>query len=275
MTVRFARENADPPRGEVPPSMVERMTLILDAFERCSARLTLEDVARRTHLPRSTAHRILDQLVRLDWLQHGSVGYSLGGRALSLGGKANAHGELREATAPFLHDLQIRTEMVVHLAVLEGVEILYLDKVGGRFARSVPSQVGSRAPAHSTALGKAILAWLEPEAVDELLGEHIARPTDQTIGDLGSLHQELNRIRRRHGLAFERGECVPSLACAAAAVQGPEGPVGSISLVGHVQTTLEKVAPLVVDAARQVSLMLYPGMATSPSWCQRSMVATE
>ncbi|MER7078003.1 transcriptional regulator, IclR family [Saccharopolyspora kobensis] len=263
------------PRRELPPSMVERMTLILDSFERCSVRLTLEDVARRTHLPRSTAHRILDQLVRLDWLRHTAAGYSLGRRALRLGGRANAHGELRNAAAPLLHDLQMRTGMVVHLAVLDGVEIRYLDKVGGRFAASVPSRVGGRAPAHSTALGKAMLAWLEPEAVDELLGEHIGRLTDRTIADLDTLHQELDRIRRRRGLAFERGECVRSLACAAVAVRGPEGPVGSISLVGRVQTPLEKVAPLVVDAARQVSDELHPPVPRTRSWRQMHVVAPE
>ncbi|MEV6229131.1 IclR family transcriptional regulator [Saccharopolyspora shandongensis] len=275
MTVPFAREHADSPRRELPPSMVERMTLILDSFERCSARLTLEDVARSTNLPRSTAHRILDQLVRLDWLRHSAAGYSLGRRALSLGGQANAHDELRGAAAALLHDLQMKTGMVVHLGVLEGGEIHYLDKVGGRFAASVPSCVGGRAPAHSTALGKAILAGLAPETVDELLGDRIGRLTDRTIGDIGTLHQELNRIRRRRGLAFERGECIPSLACAAAAVRGPEGPVGSISLVGYVQAPLEKVAPLVVDAARTVSQVLYPAAAKPRSCRQMSVVAPE
>lgn len=266
MTVPSVRENVDSSRRDVPPSMVERMTLIFDAFERSSARLTLEDVARRTQLPRSTTHRILDQLVRLEWLRHSAVGYSLGRRALSLGGQANAHGDLRSASAPLLHDIHMKTGMVVHLGVLEGAEMCYLDKVGGRFAASVPSRVGSRVPAHSTALGKAVLAWIEPEAVDELFGEELGRMTDRTIFELGTLHQELNRIRQRFGLAFERGECVRSLGCVAAAVRGPEGPVGSISVVGQVQAPLEKVAPLVVDAARQVAETLHPRVPRSRSW---------
>lgn len=209
-------------RRELPPSMVERMTLIIDAFDGRFTHLTLEDVARCTHLPRSTAHRILDQLVRLNWLEHSSFGYSLGKRALGIGGGDGSHGEIREAAAPLLHDLQMRTRMVVHLAVLDGSEIFYLDKAGGRFALSVPSRVGGRAPAHSTALGKAILAWLEPERVEELVGGKVSRLTSRTIGDIGTLHQELNRIRQRQGLAFERGENVPSISCAAAAIRGHE-----------------------------------------------------
>ncbi|MEV8637502.1 IclR family transcriptional regulator [Streptosporangium sp. NPDC051023] len=249
-----------PARRELPPSMVERMTLIMDAFAGRSTRLTLEDVARCTHLPRSTAHRILDQLVRLRWLDHTSFGYSLGRRALGLGGSDGSHGEIREAAAPLLHNLQIRTGMVVHLAVLDGTEVFYLDKVGGRFAASVPSRVGGRAPAHSTALGKAMLAWLEPEQVDAQIGGAISRLTNRTIGEMGTLHQELNRIRQRRGLAFERGECFPNIACVAAAIRGHEGPVAGISLVGDARTPLEKVAPLVIDAARQASLALFPDL---------------
>lgn len=247
-------------RPELPPSMVERMTLILDAFDGRSTRLTLEDVARRTHLPRSTAHRILDQLVRLSWLEHTPFGYRLGQRALGLGGRDGGFEEIRVAAAPLLHGLQIRTGMVVHLAVLDGADVYYLDKVGGRFAAAVPSRVGGRAPAHSTALGKAMLAWLAPEQVDVQVGQGIGRLTSRTIGDLGTLHQELNRIRQRRGLAFERGECFAEISCVAAAIRGPEGPLASISLVGDAKTPLEKVAPLVVDAARQVSLTLHPNL---------------
>ncbi|WP_141014792.1 IclR family transcriptional regulator [Nocardioides sambongensis] len=244
----------------LPPSMVERMTLILEAFASPSTRLTLEQVARATHLPRSTAHRILDQLVRLEWLSHSPFGYSLGTRSLGLGGTGGSHLELREAAAGPLHELLIRTGLVAHLAVLDGAEIHYLDKMGGRFAGVVPSRVGGRAPAHCTALGKAMLAWMSAEEVDEQIAPAIGRNTSRSIGDVGTLHQELTRIRGRHGIAFERGECFPEIACVAAAVRGPEGAVGAISLVGDAGTQLERVAPLVLDAARQATRTLFPDL---------------
>ncbi|MBD2894490.1 IclR family transcriptional regulator [Actinomadura nitritigenes] len=254
---------AAPTRRDAPPSMIERMTLILDAFNGPSARLTLEDVARRTGLPRSTAHRILDQLVRQRWLAHHSFGYGLGQRALGLGGQDGGHGKIREAAAPYLHELQVTTGLVAHLAVLDGAEVFYLDKLGGRLAASVPSRVGGRAPAHSTALGKAMLAWLEPEQVDALLGTGITRLTSRTIGELGTLHQELHRVRQRRGLAFERGESFPGIACVAVAIRGADGPVAGISLVGDIHTPLENVAPLVVTAARETSQVLFPGSAAA------------
>ncbi|HEY9564186.1 MAG TPA: IclR family transcriptional regulator [Nocardioides sp.] len=247
---------------ELPPSMVERMTLILDAFRGPTTRLTLEQVARATHLPRSTAHRILDQLVKLSWLEHTSFGYALGSRSLKLGDAGDrGSNDLRAAAAPKLHELMVRTGLVVHLAVLDEGQVSYLDKMGGRFAASVPSRVGGRAPAHSTALGKAMLAWLEPEQVDDILAEGMARSTVKTIGELTTLHQELHRIRQRGGISFEKEECFAGIACVAAAVRGVDGPVGAISLVSDTKAPLERIAPLVAATARQISLTLSPELA--------------
>ncbi|MGH3361138.1 MAG: IclR family transcriptional regulator [Nocardioides sp.] len=240
-----------------PPSMVERMTLILDAFEGPSTRLSLEQVASITHLPRSTAHRILDQLIGLEWLTHSAFGYALGNRSLSLGGSTGIHEDVRAAASPVLHQLQLRTGLVVHLAVREGSEVRYLDKLGGRFVTAVPSRVGGTASAHRTALGKAMLAWTDAEVVDREIGPSVER----TAGGLEGLHHEMHRIRARKGLAFERGEYAPEIACVAAAVRGPDGPVAAISLVGEVSAPLEKAAPLVIEGARLVSRTLFPGIA--------------
>ena len=252
------------PRPELPPSMVERMTLILDAFDGPTTRLTLEEVACRTMLPRSTAHRILDQLVRLEWVDHASFGYGLGRRALGLGGGDGGRSQIRAAAAPLLHELQLRTAMVVHLAVLDGGDCVFLDKVGGRFAASLPSRVGGRDRAYSTAGGKAMLAWVAPEEVDALYRDRFTRCTQDTITDLAALHRELNRIRRRSGLAFERGESVPGVSCVGMAVRGDDGPLASISLCGDARTAqLDRVAPLVAQVARKVSRTLHPDSAAA------------
>ncbi|MFQ6396209.1 IclR family transcriptional regulator [Nocardia sp. KC 131] len=239
--------------------MVERMTLIMDAFAGPQTRLTLEEVTGRTNLPRSTTHRILEQLVRLRWLDHGDSGYGLGPRALGLGGREVGHGALRAAAFPLLHALSVRTEMVVHLAVLDRTDVYYLDKFGGRATVEVPSRVGGRAPAHCTAVGKAMLAWLPAEGLDTLYRGVLDRRTPRSIGDLGVLHHELSRIRTRNGLAFERGECYPHIACVGAAVRGPDGPIGAVSIVGDAQAPLERLAPLAANAAHAISEKLLGG----------------
>ena len=274
-------EAASPaPPTSAPPSMLDRMTLIMECFTARAARRTLEDVAAATQLPRSTTHRILVDLVRLGWLGQTPDGYCLGSRPLSFDGDSG-HGRLREATAETLHDLALRTGMVVHLAVLVDAEIFYLDKVGGRFATQLPSRVGGRAPAHSTGLGKSMLAWLAPEQVDLQLEGAMGRLTNRTICRMPTLHQELARIRSRNGLAFERGECFSGIACVAAAIRSPEGPIASISLCGDVGAPLERVAPLVAHAARRASEELFPQRkvvrprtepgAGQPTWSSEAM----
>ncbi|TDC58798.1 IclR family transcriptional regulator [Actinomadura sp. KC345] len=251
--------------------MVERMTLILDAFRGSAMRLTLEEVVHATGLPRSTTHRILEQLVRTAWLEHSPYGYLLGRRSLRLGG-AQGFVDLRSAAAPVLHALLLKTGLVVHLAVPDHGHVRYLDKMGGRSAARVPSQVGAGAPAHATALGKAILAWLPAEEVGARIGDSPRRLTQRTIGDLGTLHDELARIRDRRGIAFECGEHSPGISCVAAAVRAPDRPLAAVSLAGNAESRLEAAAPLVAAAARTISQQLVsqvdgrPAEAPAETW---------
>lgn len=275
MSVQMAEQHEVGADDALPPSMVGRMSLILDAFTTPGVRLTLEAVVRRTRLPRSTAHRILDQLVDLGWLVHSQAGYGLGPRALNLGGGDGAHSELREAAAPHLHELLVETGMVVHLAVLDGSQVRYLDKLGGRLVTRIPSRVGGRSPAHATALGKAMLSAIPGEEVDGLVAESLGRLTIRSIGDVRILHQELHRIRVRGGLAYERGEFHPQIACVASAVKGPEGPVGAISVSGELNAPLERFAPLVAEAVSRTAEDLFGAALESASRRRLSLGADD
>lgn len=243
-----------------PQSMVARMTVIMDCFADRTARLRLDQIADRTALPRSTCHRILEQLVRLRWLRHTQGGYALGQRALQLAGVVGNHDELRAAAVPVLEDLAARTGMVAILGVLDFAEVVYLDRIGPAKTPGMPTRVGARAPAYAVATGKAMLAWLPAEEADALLDGALRARTRNTITDLLVMHEELRRIRSRHGLAFEREEATMGVCCVGAAVRGPEGPVAGIALC--TQTTsanqLDRYAPLVLDAARRTALRLYP-----------------
>lgn len=250
----MSRVEPDAVQHRVASSMVERLTLIMDAFDRPHRRLTLEEVVSRSGLPRSTTHRILDQLVRMLWLDHSSLGYTLGPRALSLGGRELGHSVLRAAAAPHLHRMAMQTGMVVHLAALDGNEIYYLDKLGGQAAAAVPSAVGLRAPSHCTAVGKAILAAMSPEHVDDLY--RLAPPlrrTERSIAGLPELHRELVCIRGRQGVAFDVGEFTGTISCVGIALRGLNGPVGAISAVGHSRAALQRVAPIVVATGKAIS----------------------
>jgi len=238
---------------ELPPSMIERLTRILESFDSGTARLTLEEVTIRSGLPRSTVHRILDQLVRLEWVDHAPFGYCLGSRALGLGGDVNRD-RIRESAAPFLHELAMQTGAVVHLEVLDGASTYCLDKIGGPRAGSVPTRVGGRVHAHATAGGKAMLATLDPEHVDALCPPRPVALTPHTITDRVVLHQELNRIRKRRGVAFERDEANLGVVAVGAPLRGANIPLASVSLAGDARAVhVDWIAPLVADVARRIS----------------------
>lgn len=255
-----------PAGPSLPTSMIERMTLIIDTIGGGSARLEVDTLVRRTGLPRSTVRRILEQMVRLHWVAEHPDGYGVGHRFGGAVADDRGHADIRAAAAGLLHRLHVATGQVVHLARTTGAEVFYLDKVGGPDAARVPSRVGGRAPIHATALGKAAMAWWEPEQVEELLAGGMARLTHRTIADLPTLHEELARIRGRRGLAYEQGEHTARIVCVAAAVRTPSGtPVAMISLAGQELAEVERSAPAVLDAALRVGADLYPSLRGAPA----------
>ncbi|MFC3964913.1 IclR family transcriptional regulator [Nocardia jiangsuensis] len=244
-----------------PVSMIERMTLILEAFDAASPALTLVELCERTGLPRSTVHRILDQMIKLRWLAHAPGGYRLGSRTLELGGLAADHNEVREAVSPLLHDLAYRADMVGHLGVLDGREVLYLDKVG-RSCPTLPTRLGGRMPAHSTALGKAMLAAQE-RGIVAAAREPLPRLTPRTICDRVELNRELSRIRGRQCVAVDSEESFTGVTCVAVPVRTPGSVVAALSLSVRAGVELPaldtaRLAGLLVEVAQECGRSLRP-----------------
>jgi DNA-binding IclR family transcriptional regulator len=232
-------------------SMVARVTAILDTFDSTLCRRSLQDIADLTGLPTSTAHRILDQLDRSGWVEHDSSGYTLGWRGRKVSGHGDESSLLREVAAPHIHDLALRTPFIVHLAVLNGPFVRYLDKVGGPAAARVPSRVGGVLPAHLTAVGKAMLAYVEPEALDVAF-EQLEVP--ERI-DLAGVYAELASIRMRGGLSTERNSSLAAVACVGAPIFGGDGGIiGGLSLCdGGNGSSLDRFAPLLRAHSKRIS----------------------
>ncbi|TNM44239.1 IclR family transcriptional regulator [Nocardioides albidus] len=239
--------------------MVARIALIMRVFDEPGARFRLDDIATRTGLPRSTVHRILDQLLVTGWIQRRPEGYSLSAGASTARHSPAEHPELRSVAAPVLNRLHLDTGLVVHLGVLLGTDVLVLDRIAGRAAAGnagTASRVGGRVPAHATALGKAILAQLPGEEIDTLFRPGLPKRSPRTIDDLPTLHQELGRIRARRGLAYENQELVLGTAAIAAAVRA-DGLLAAISVGGAVPLEkLERLGPLMLRAAAHVTQRL-------------------
>lgn len=209
-----------------PSAVIDRVSLVLDAFDG-PGRLTLAQIVRRTGLPRSSAHRMLERLVQLRWLRRSGRDYELGMRLVELGSLAVHQDRVHRAAIPLLHDLHRATGLVVHLAVLDGADVVYLEKIGDRMTAAIPTRVGARQPAHCTAVGKVMLAY-----ADELADvDFTKRKTKYSIGSHAQLASDLAKIRAR-GVAFDREESVPGFGCVAASIGGPGEAVAAVSVCG-------------------------------------------
>lgn len=209
-----------------PTAVIDRVSLVLDAFDG-PGRLTLAQIVRRTGLPRSSAHRMLERLVQLRWLRRNGRDYELGMRLVELGSLAVHQDRLHRAAIPLLYDLQRATGLVVHLAVLHGADVMYLEKIGDRLTAAIPSRVGGRQPAHCTAVGKAMLAYGCGADAPDLGG----LKTRYSISSRAQLNVELAKVRA-HGVAFDREESVPGFGCVAAPIGDPGQVVAAVSVCG-------------------------------------------
>lgn len=209
-----------------PSAVIDRISLVLDAFDG-PGRLTLAQIVRRTGLPRSSAHRMLERLVQLRWLRRSGRDYELGMRLVELGSLAVHQDRLVRAASPLLGELHRATGLVVHLAVLDGPDVVYLEKVGDRMTGALPTRVGARQPAHCTAVGKAILAYSDEDTAVDLR----ARKTKYSIANSSQLAIELAKVRA-HGVAFEREESLLGFGCVAAPIGSPGEAVAAVSVCG-------------------------------------------
>ena len=144
-------------RRESPPALLDRVEIILGSFAD-RPQQTLAEVARNTALPRSTTHRLLEQLVQMRWLHRNGREYELGTRMIEFGTLAVEQSRIHSAAVPILHELHRRTGHVVHLGILEGPDVLYTHKVGGADGRIGRTRVGSRHPAIHSPIGQVLLA---------------------------------------------------------------------------------------------------------------------
>lgn len=212
---------------------VGKALALLDALGAGSPSLGVSELARRVELPKSTAFRLLACLEQAGYVDRLGTEYRLGQRLFELGNQI-AHcrpSGLRDIALPYMSDLQERSQQTVHLAVLDGVDVLYLEKLFGHRATRAPSHVGRRVPAACCGLGKAMLAYSSPALVNEVLSAGLERRTPYTISMSRLFLAELAEIRRV-GVAFDREEAVLGLTCVAAPILKDGSAVAAVSVTG-------------------------------------------
>lgn len=223
------------------------------------ARSSVADIMRRTGLPRTTVFELVNTLAARGYLERDELGgYILGARTLTLGNAYASRYDLVGEAADAARQLAQSTGETSSVAILEGNEVFYLAKVEGREVLALISSVGKRAPANATGLGKALLAYLEPDQVDALWPDGVLPAlTGNTITDLSALRADLDATRER-GFALEREESGPGVACVAAPVLDVSGRVPaavsiSVPLARWDQYPLSHWSAVVLQAAAAMS----------------------
>ncbi|QYN19826.1 IclR family transcriptional regulator [Amycolatopsis sp. DSM 110486] len=233
--------------------VASRVAAILGAFRPGDDTVGVSELARRTGLAKTTVHRLTRHLCDTGLLEPDGTALRLGLRLFEIGQLAIRRRGLVEAARPSLADLREATRNTVHLAVLEGTEVVYLDVLRGPDAPDVPSRIGGRFPAHATGVGKAILAFSPEPLVARVIDAGLPRISRRTITAPGLLRRQLARIHAE-GVAFEREESGVGVVCAASPLLDAAGmAVAAISITGWAtRMRTERVAP----AVRTVALAL-------------------
>ena len=242
-------------------SVLERAGRILSAFRIEDKTLGISELARRTSLPKSTVARLTSELVKLQYLERQGVSYRLGLALFELGQLAATPQELRRGAIAVMADLRNATGQTIHLAVLDGSDVVYIEILKGRAAPDLPSRVGGRLPAHASAVGKAMLAFSAPPIIDQVIERGLEPVGPKTIIDEREFRKEIARIKAR-GVAFENQESSVDSSCAASPVINFGGTVvAGLSISGRVGLLdARRVGPAVRIAALTLGRQL-PGNA--------------
>lgn len=235
---------------------------VLESFSHRRSERGVTELAKEFKVSKATIYRVLATLERRDYVVQNPSNdrYQLGPVTRRLGQAALNQIDLPLEARPYMEQLRDRVGEEVHLAVLDGSEVVYIAKVDGLQPVQVMSSVGTRCPIHCVSTGKALLAYTDPGYLDRLSTKGLVRYTESTYATLDSLTEELARIRQ-DGYAVNRGEWRAEVSGVAAPVfDGTQRVVAAIGICGPSmrlnEGNIATSVPAVVDVSKRLSAHL-------------------
>ncbi len=212
---------------------VERALSLLELLAEASDGIRLNDISNDLGLNVSTCHHLLSTLMDRGYVAQSGKDrvYFLGNKVLELSGSRMRQFNLADLAMKDLRGLNNKTGETVHLAVLQGDELVTIAVLDSHHAVRVVSGPSGKAEAiHATATGKAILAWIPEGEIERILKRRgLGRFTEKTITDRKALVEELRQVRR-NGFSIDNEEFQPGVICIGAAIRDYTGAVvGAIS----------------------------------------------
>ena len=245
---------------------LERGLAILSSFASDRPLVGVSELSRELALSRSTAHRYVATLAKLGYLQQDpdSKRYRLGPRVLDLGFSAINSMDVREISAPHLRQLSDETGYTVNLAILDGTDVVYIERCRsarpGQREIDLNLHVGARLPAYCTAMGKAILAFVPDDRLDEIVERiDFAKRGPNTLTSPAAFRAELVKVRAL-GVAVNDEELAYGLRSIAAPIRSRSGEVlAALNLAVHrtmvsIDELIARYGPVVAQTAHDISL---------------------
>ena len=263
------------PHGTYKVQALDRAFAVLDLLGESDTPLGLAQVASSLQLHKSTAHRFLMVLERHHMVERTASGkFRLGLRLFDLGNKAIEQYDLRDRAQPHLRRLVAETEETAHLCILEQARVIYIDKIEPARSVRMITRIGSSNPVHCTSVGKAILAFLPEDRVNDIIRRtRFERFTHRTIATAEQLRTEIEKTRRR-GYAVDDEELEEGLRCIAVPVlDAQRQPVAAVSISGpSFRVTAQKlpaIANHLLQCVRGISTdmgFISAGRSTRAAW---------
>lgn len=239
-------------------SVAAKLLGIVGAFDESHRELSLTELAARSGLTLSTASRRVAELVAWGALERTPAGHLRIGLWLwEVGSLAPRSTPLREAALPFLEDLYLVTRENVQLAIREGTEVVFVERITGRHSVTVLTRVGGRFALHATGVGLVLLAHAPAGVLDDVIDAGLTSYTKATITDPARLRRVLAEVRKQ-GYAVSAGAVTDDALSVAAPVTDAKGHVvAAVSLVVALDSARPaQLAPAVQTAARAISRAL-------------------
>lgn len=248
---------------ESPSVAVERALAMLEAVAHEPEGLSNAQISRRLEIPKSSASYILRTLEKQGYLHRdGENGkYRVGLKILSLSRGALSGIDVREVALPIMRHLVEKTNLTCHLAILDGPEAVYIEKVEPTGFIRMDTWVGRRMRVHATSVGKSLVAHIPQEQLEKILADRaMERRTPKTICTLPRLLKELEKVRSQ-GYAVDDEENNLGARCVGAPIFNQQGKIeASLGLSGTIHQVNEQTMPRILehlkDAARHISMQL-------------------
>ena len=235
--------------------VISKVLRILETIQASASPLPLRDICEQTKINKTTAYRFVSHLEREGYLFRNNAGkYSFAMKLLQLAAHIDPQVALREMAHPFLRELWESTSETVSFAVLDRAEVLYLEVLESPHDFRLASKAGFRRPIYSTALGKALAAFLSVEKRREILGvQKFEAFTPRTISGVRQLEKELQKVRQL-GYAMDDEESVLGARCLGVPVLSHlQEPVASISVSGPTTRLARSKIPDIVQKLQKAS----------------------